>query len=84
MLESCLECRAKRNPVSCNPDICRSEHKDEASLLVQCRGNQGNHGLISWYSQNTILQDITFYNAAGARAAQSPSPLPAHKCSCWQ
>ena len=69
-----------------HPAILKSvglEHKVEDSLLVQCRGNQGNHGLITWYSQNTILQDMTFYNAAGAHAAQSTCPLSALQRSCW-
>lgn len=34
-------------------------------ICVQCRGNQGNHGLVNWYSQNMTLEDITFYNPAG-------------------
>ena len=34
-------------------------------MCIQCRGNQGNHGLVNWYSQNMTLRDITFYNPAG-------------------
>ena len=32
---------------------------------MQCRGNQGNHGIIPWYSQNMTVASLTFYNPAG-------------------